>query len=194
MATKRTDLRAFTDNATHTLSHGLSNGVPTAIIIDQHGGAITFISQEHHMIHEGRSFRYEDSVTLGSAVSQDYLLTVPSGDYPHFTFSADGSAITQVQVFEDTDKTGTTLQTTFNANRNSATASVMTVHKSVTGGTTDGTRIATYSSGSASNQSKSSSIAEFNKEFILKTNTKYIIRITSGTAGNLCNISMNWYE
>jgi len=28
----------------------------------------------------------------------------------------------------------------------------------------------------------------------MKQNTKYLIRITSGTAGNLTNLALTWYE
>lgn len=31
-------------------------------------------------------------------------------------------------------------------------------------------------------------------EVILKQNSKYLIRFTSGTADNLCNLLLEWYE
>lgn len=37
-------------------------------------------------------------------------------------------------------------------------------------------------------------IADENEEIILKQNTKYILRVTSGTNGNLTNLYLSWYE
>lgn len=194
MVTKYTDLRAFTDKATHVLLQGTTDaGAVTTVNVDDYTRCLVVISQEHHNIHVGKTYRYEDSITLASAASQDYLISV-GAKYPHMTFRADGSAITQVQVFEATDRAGTTLQATFNANRNSTNTAVTTIYKGASGGTTDGTRIATYKSGSASNQSQSAASDGFDRETILKLNTKYIIRITSSTNDNLCNLSLNWYE
>ena len=163
--------------------------------IDNTTGDFTVISREHHEVHEGSSFRYFDSVTLGSAGTQVYLITTPNTTkWAHFTFTIDGTAVTSFDIYEGADRTGTTLQTVFNANRNSIKTATIAVHKDISAGTTDGTVFIKYASGTASNQSRSSSSAEFNSEWILKQNTKYLIRITSGTAGNLCNIMLNWYE
>jgi len=46
----------------------------------------------------------------------------------------------------------------------------------------------------AQGSSRGDAAAQFNAEWVLKTNTKYLIRFTSGTAGNLCNLLLNWYE
>lgn len=153
------------------------------------------IPHEHAEIHEGDTFRYSDALTLGSAGTQDYLITTPNTTrWAHFTFEADGTAVTTITLYEGSDKTGTTPQTVFNANRNSTSAATVTVHKGTSGGTTDGTAIVNYSSGTATNQSRSSSTRSHDVEIILKQNTKYILRLTSGTAGNLCNVTLNWYE
>lgn len=162
--------------------------------IDSTSGAAKIIAYEHAQIHSGVSFLYYDSVTLGSAVSQDYLITTPADKYCHFIFNADGTAVTSMSLYESADRTGTTPQTAYNSNRVSATAATITVAKGTSGGTTDGTRIVTYAGGTASNQSKSGADFGFSGELILKLSTKYIIRITSGTAGNLCNLNLHWYE
>lgn len=103
-------------------------------------------------------------------------------------------AITQVQIYEGSDKIGTTPQTVFNSDRNSATAATVTIHKGTSGGSTDGTLIWQRKSGSATQQSRSGMEASRNAEKTLKQNTKYIIRITSGTADNLTNLQLEWYE
>jgi len=153
------------------------------------------IEYEHHEIHSGSHFFYTDSVELASGNTQDYMITTPNTTkWSHMTFQATGSAITQVQIFEGSDKTGTTSQTIFNNDRNSATTSTLTIHKGTSGGSTDGTQIYTIKSGSSAGNSRSPAISERNSEIILKQNTKYIIRITSGTNANLTNLQLEWYE
>jgi len=153
------------------------------------------IDYEHHEIHAGSHFFYTDKVTLGSAGTQVYLITTPNTTkWAHIIMQITGSAITTVDIYEGADRTGTTAQTVFNSNRNSLTAATTTVHKDVSGGTTDGTLMWTRSSGAATQQSRTGMEAGRNAEKILKQATKYLIRITSGTASNLTNIQLDWYE
>lgn len=157
--------------------------------------ALQTIDYEHHETHAGNHFFYTDSVTLGAAATQDYMITTPNTTkWAHFTFRGTGSAITTVQLYEAGDRTGTTGQTILNSDRNSATVSGLTIHKGTSGGTTDGTMIYTLSSGSSTAQSRQPMAAERGNEIILKQNTKYILRITSGTASNLTNVYFAWYE
>lgn len=164
------------------------------IMTDTGTGAAVTIDWAHHEIHAGHSYFYADAVTLGVA-SQDYLITTPnSTPYAHMIIHADGTEVTSFSIYEAGDRAGTTGQTIYNSNRNSATASVLTIHKGTSGGTTDGTLVSYYASGSAHGSSAQSATITFSNEIILKKNTKYIFRTTSGTAGNLCNIRFSWYE
>jgi len=164
-------------------------------LMDRTSHELGIIHHQHRMVHSGVTFRYSDAVTLGSGTSQDYLITTPNSTmWSHFNFEVDGTAVTTLNIYEGSDKTGTTLQTLWNANRNSATTATTTVHKGTSGGTTDGTLMVNYSSGTATNQSRSPASLESSEEWVLKQNTKYILRITSGTAGNLCNVYLSWYE
>jgi hypothetical protein len=153
------------------------------------------IDQAHHEAHEGSHFFYTDSVTVDSGASQDYLITVPdTTKWPHLGFEIDGTAITSFALYEGADRNGTTLQTLWNNNRNSATAEGVTVHKGTAGGTTDGTAIYQHSGGAATGAYRTSVSEGSGTEIILKQNTKYLLRITSGTNGNLTNLRLEWYE
>jgi hypothetical protein len=157
--------------------------------------ALETIEYEHHEIHAGSHFFYTDKVELNSAATQDYMLTTPNTTkWIHMIFALTGSAITQVDLYEAGDRNGTTPQTIYNSNRNSLTAATLAIHKGTSGGTTDGTLIWSMKSGSASGNSRTPLIAERNHEIILKQNTKYILRITSGTNNNLTNCQLQWYE
>jgi hypothetical protein len=153
------------------------------------------IDYSHHEVHAGSHFLYTDAVLLASEAAQDYLITTPNTTkWAHMTFVLEGSAITQFELYEGADRDGTTPQTVGNSNRNSAVAATTTVHKGTSGGTTDGTRLHLYKSGSATQQSRSGGGTRNDDELILKQNTKYILRVTSGTNGNLTNVRMSWYE
>lgn len=163
--------------------------------IESFSQAAKVIETPHAFIHAGETFRYYDSVTLGNGVSQDYWVQTPvSGKRMHLNIYSDGTAVTSFFLFEGTDRAGTTTQTLYNAFRDSATVSGATIKKGTSGGTTDGTQIMLYSSGTATNQSRSGSGIGHAHEWVLKSDTAYIFRITSGTAGNLCNVLFDWYE
>ena len=179
------------------LIRALRNSDQTAqpIRLDAQTNSIQTIDYEHHEVHAGSHFFYTDSVVLGNAEVQDYLITTPNTTkWTHLTFSATGSVITQVQLYEGSDKSGTAPQTLYNSDRNSATAATLAVAKGTSGGLTDGTLIWQMKSGLATGQSRAGMIANRSNVIILKQNTKYILRITSGTAGNLINLQMEWYE
>ena len=183
-------------NAIRVYMHGTNRwGDPTPLLADTGTHSLVIVPHEHHEVHGGNAFRYADAITLASGATQDYVLTVPdTTKWPHFQFRVDGTAITTIEVFRATDRAGTTLQSTFNADENSITTAGMTIHKGSSGGTTDGTSIYKYSSGTSSGSSKMDGISAYSSERVLKQNTKYIIRITSGTADNKCNLHCEWYE
>jgi len=138
---------------------------------------------------------YTDSVELDSAATQDYLITTPNtAKWGHMIFYLDGSAITQWQFYEGSDKNGTTAQTIGNSNRNSLTTATITIHKGTSGGTTDGTLAYQYKGGSSAGAARTGTDSGNNEELILKQNTKYILRVTSGTNDNLTNVRLEWYE
>jgi hypothetical protein len=110
------------------------------------------------------------------------------------TFYLDGSAITQWLLYEGGNRVPTTEQTIGNNNRNSTTTATTKIYKGFSGGNTDGNLVHQYKGGSASNQSKTGSDSGNNEELILKQNTKYILKVISGTESNLTNMRLEWYE
>lgn len=163
---------------------------------DSVSDAIMIVDYAHHEIHSGSHYMYTDCLTMGNAATQDYLFTTPNTTkWSHLSFSFSGSAITGLDVYEGADRTGTTLQTIFNNNRNSANTSGNTIYKDTSGGTTNGTKIWCFKSGAATGASVNAGASSSqDNEIILKQNTKYIFRLTSGTASNLVNLVLGWYE
>ncbi len=162
---------------------------------DESSRASTIIELQHHKIHESDHYIYTDTVSLGSAATQDYLLTIDNTTlWPHILMNFVSGLDMTIQLFEATDKTGTTLQTTFNNNRNSINSAGMTVHKDQSGGSTDGTLIFQGRVGNSTQGGKIGGIIRTDEEFILKQNNKYIIRITSNAASNNVTTNLIWYE
>lgn len=169
-----------------------------AVAVEPHDastGALMTVDYAHHEIHAGSSFAYNDVITLGSGATQDYLLTVPdTAKWPHFGYEVDGIFGVTLELFEATDKTGTTLQTAYNRNRNSAATPTLAIHKGTSGGTADGTRIAWRKGGSGTANGKLAATVHDTDERVLKRNTKYILRLTSAAASNDISVRLDWYE
>jgi hypothetical protein len=168
-------------------------------LVDSFAPSYISIDEAHHEIHDGDSYFFQDPISLNNGVAQDYLITTPNDtDWHHWRFAIDFLFVTQLQLFEGADRTGTTLQSIQKSNRNSANTSAMTIHKGTSGGTTDGTLIFPYksglSTGSGANHITSGGGLSGRSEIILKQNTKYILRITSSTDSNLINVGFDWYE
>lgn len=183
------------DNGKTTLiGRAMVSGEIRNPIVDDLSNASVSIDINHAKIHAGTHYQYTDIVTLASSASQDYMFTVASSKPAHLTFNVQGTAQTTVSLYEATDKTGTTLQTVYNNNRNSSTVASTTLHKGVSGGTTDGTLIFSIQGGTATGAFSQVSSSRNENEYILKLNTKYILRITSGANGNVISSVINWYE
>jgi len=182
------NIRAIQGQTGYNLKVSLDQIEPTT-------NSVKTIDYSHAELHAGEHYYYTDAVELDSAAVQNYLITTPNTTkWAHFTFLSTGSAVTQVELFEAADRTGTTLQTVLNNNRNSVNTAGVTIHKDYSGGATDGTRIYFHKSGSATNQSSSGAASRNEQEIDLKQNTKYILRVTSGTNDNLTNTALYWYE
>ena len=111
----------------------------------------------------------------------------------HFGYQIGGSGVTILEIFESADRVGTDPQTIINRERESASVSVATLHKGISGGTTDGTRIVWRKEGRSTGGALGATIGT-SLERILKRNTKYLLRLTSGSAGNDISIEWDWYE
>ena len=167
-------------------------------LLDRRSGAMRAIELDHAMIHDGYSYYYHDVFTLGSAASQNFLLTTPSvttsGKAIHFGLDIRGVGITTVEVFESSDRTGTTAQTVLNRNRLFDNPAETLLHKGTSGGTTDGTRIFWKQEGHSQGTTRTSAAPGTAQEVVLKSVTKYLIRVTSGNADNRVSFELDWYE
>jgi hypothetical protein len=165
---------------------------------------LSIIEYEHHEIHAGSHFFFTDANTINAASTDavDYLLIVPNTTkWPHMVFEADGTAVTSFYLYEDVNvatSDGWTQMTAYNNNRNSSADPTMEIWRTIGSATASSDYgekpILEYSSGAASQQSKTPAAARAEREIILGQGVKYVFRLLSGTASNLCNVMFEWYE
>ena len=175
-----------------------SNDVPKHAIIDR-TGTMAAMEWEHYTIHQGFHYFYTDKFALAATTdTKEYFLTTPElTPTIHMKFQLEGSAITQFDIYEDSAKAATTdsAATLFNSNRNSTNTAALKIDTVVASSTdSDGTLIKTYKGGAASNQARSGEAAKSDEEIILKNDAKYLVRYSTGSADNLCDLTLLWYE
>ena len=158
-------------------------------------GGIPIYDYFHAEMHKGRHFYYTETVTLASAADRELLITTPDSDRQlHFEFSITGKYITTIDFYEGSSLTGGTALTIFNNLRGSTLVSGATLTHTPAG-TGDGTKIFTQAFGDGTNPLQAvGGAAQQDDEIILKKNTKYLLRVTSGTNSNRVNINLKWYE
>jgi hypothetical protein len=201
-----TAIAALVENKTISIA---GDGTEAENLRNMRGDATTQVLEtiefEHSEIHQGEHFYFTDTQTISAASSDavDYLLVVPNTDKcPHMTWELDGIAITSFYLYEDVSNQssdGWTAELTYNNNRNSSNDATMLIYSKVgsSDASTDygtGVPIWEYSSGAASQQSKTPSLVRAQKEMPLGKGIKYVMRCLSGSASNLVNILFTWYE
>ncbi len=161
------------------------------------------IEYEHHEIHAGSHYFYTDANTINAATTDcvDYLIITPdTEEESHFVFEGDGSAISGFYMREGVTASSSdyTQATVFNSNRNFTDVATLSIFYIIGSNyaTSDygGTQIYEYYGGASSSQSKTPTSNRSSYEIVLKRNTKYLFRVVSGTATNLCNVEFTWYE
>lgn len=162
------------------------------VTIDAATMAMTIIPYEHHEIHEGSHFFVAGYTTLALNATIEFVVTVPDATkWPHMKFVWGSSNILTVEMFEGpTTVVGGTPVTPENSNRNSLTASGLTIVSDPASIGTDGALIWSASWGSK----QSGGMAGRDDEIILKQDTAYLWRATSGANSNVVTYEGLWYE
>lgn len=168
-------------------------------LIDTVTRSVVMVDHAHKELHDGKHFFVSGFETENSAGKIEFIVTTPDTTVrAHLLFSVQGSEKVTAEVFEGASGiTGGASTTPVNSNRNSANTSVFTITKDPTSITGDGNRIDAYSVGTASlTPSAQGNIGEAKREeeLILKQNTVYLFRITSGADANTISYKASWYE
>ncbi|MCK5018354.1 MAG: hypothetical protein KAS32_14950 [Candidatus Peribacteraceae bacterium] len=175
-----------------TQIHGSMN---KALSQDGATNNITYVSQGHHEVHEGRHFMLHGWSALGNGDTLMYVFSTPNTTrWSHMLFDFTSSGIIESRVQETC--TVTLLDTIIppNNNRNSSKLSVNFVGITSTDSVSSfGTCMDSVKVGSSGGSKFGGSISRDN-EIIFKQNTTYIYMFISGSASNIITHKHDWYE
>ena len=122
------------------------------------------------------------------------FVTPDSTIYAHWTLTAQTTGAAIVQIFEGTTASSNgTAVTRLNRNRNSTnTSTTLAFHTPTI--TADGTKMSEKYLGSEGFKESTGQGVRGDSEFILKRNTKYLVRCTAISDDIKCAIGGDWYE
>lgn len=161
------------------------------------------IDYDHHQLHEGETFRWATYVaTLASGSSKDVRLVVPNIAIPvgmnpvitcpHFRFEVISSGNSRFYLYEDTTFTGNgTQRTPIALERNGAYTPKLQIWEDPTVNAV-GTQL--FQGVTLAAKQTAGALDDSRNEFILKNNTSYDFRITSGVEGLTLLLRFVWYE
>ena len=160
--------------------------------VDQATMVLNTLTYEHHEIHSGSHFYVAGHTTLGLNGVIEFVIAVPdTTKWPHMIFWWVSSNNLTAEMFEGTTGVvGGTPVTPRNSNRNSAVVSGLTIVSDPASIAVDGTLIWSAAWGS---KQQGGRVGRDN-EIILKQNTNYLWRATSGANGNVISYEGLWYE
>lgn len=158
------------------------------------GGARVGIDYAHHEIHDGNHYTvsYSKAISAGSVISVAITTPTSGTGYVHFT-GAFQSSLSGTFVFSQNASisSGSALNV-FNNNLNSAKTSGTVVVGTPTV-TTYGTAITTVVIGTNDKQTSIGGGNEARQEFILATNSTYIIYFTANATSTYSSINLGYY-
>lgn len=182
--------------------HVNKNG-ESVIVIDEKTHALKTIGYEHHEIHDGNHYLFQEGFVLNAA-TKTYLLTVPnSTKWPHVTFTVMGSQDTSATLIEGTTLSSTNAASIINRDRNTGTPvqAGMIISKNPSGvpvPVNDASIMFSTRFGIAANAGgRGGAGVDFSlrNELILRQNTKYLFHVTAASANeNNITVSFDWYE
>lgn len=165
--------------------------VQTEIPKDAVTGEVMTIDHLHAELHEGDAYSHIDCHDVGNGSTFYYLIQTPNTSTRiHFRTNSACILNGRVQLFEG----GTTSfdgysASKINRDRNSSNTPTLALYHAPTV-TADGTLLEDTIFDSKSTDEDASDL----KEFILKQNTKYILKFSSLSSSNTFNTRIHWYE
>jgi hypothetical protein len=169
-------------------------------ILERVTRSFPFIDTDHEYIHEGNFFESSRDFSLAASAVGLIVIHTPAVLYLHYrnekiSCSADKLTVELYEAPTVTVDTGVAV-TPYNHNRISSIVSDSTVLKDPTV-TANGTKILTtfLGGGTGTGSNRSGSETSSQNEWVLKRDTKYLIRVVNGSsATNIVQINPIWYE
>lgn len=200
----------ITDSSGNAVQIGAREQTPTGNVMQVQIGPGDLISNlpviqayDHHQIHEGETWRWSVFISsLNSGSSKDIQLVVPNISIPagqnrvqvspHYRFQIVSDSYTNFYLYEaPTISVNGSSRSPINQERNGSYTPKLLVYEdpTVTGVGTQIFQGVTFTS-----KSSGGAVDSAQDEFVLKNNTTYLLRVTSGTQGAKVLIRMIWYE
>ena len=163
--------------------------------LDSATGALETLDYAHHEIHSGTHYAYRSYHAISKNTTLDHLIITPdTTKWAHMVISVESTAgETSVNLYEDTVTSDLgTLENSHNRNRNIANNNTTEIYEAPTV-TSAGTVLAGAYFGTGKKGFGGGGRDQ--EEYVLKQNTKYLLRITEENFANT-NVTMvfDWYE
>lgn len=177
------------------LKGSISDTESANVRIDPSTHSMQTIDYAHHEIHSGSHFKagYQN-IALDNNDTLDLLFVTPNTTkWAHFVMTAKATAKCSVAIYEGTTTSADgTAVTIWNRNRNSIkTPTVVVTHTPTV--TSVGTKMAEHWMGTDGKDPQGGD-ARGDSEFMLKQNTKYLVRLTAEDNAMKGAIGGDWYE
>lgn len=170
---------------------GGAKGIPPVEMEVDFTKAQIAIDAVHHMTHEGIHFGASTFLTL-AVDGVLYVKIETSDDQTHMEGQVVGTSGVEVAFYEDPTggMTGGVDIPPVNHNRLSSNNSGLSLTSGVTAPTDTGTTLFNSTAGAL----RVAGSVTRDREYILKTNSTYLMKVTSLANGNNVNIDFDWYE
>lgn len=179
----------------------------TVAHVDGIVNCLAIMETEHHEIHHSRHYTCSNyKATIAAGATHDWLIRTPASNYAHFVFDISTTAPLKIEFRENVtvENTGSYLSAV-NNNRNaghSNKADVLCYVTPTIDADIQGKIIWQQVLGSLTSAtgpakgSDTAGLAKREREFILKQNEDYVIRVINldGTAGAAVVMTAEWYE
>lgn len=162
--------------------------------IDQTTSGKSQLEYEHFKVHTSDAWAVTYNASTNAAATLDrYIITPNTTRWAHVFWDVIGQGLTTISLYEGASGTYNAV-TAYNRNRNSARVNT-TVIGNPSGAVTAGTLIWTWQSGTTGpGPARSSGATRETGELVLKQNTQYLLRCTSGVNSNIISVDLVWYE
>ena len=172
----------------------------TSDSLDKLTGGIKMIDTDHSYIHQGVFFSLDDIVTIATGASVYFGYVTPSDTSGRVHYRPGGISTSvdkcTINFYENAVFSTGTVMPSRNHLRESTRTGKMLIYKSPTV-TTEGNLIQlSYIPGSTgTGGTRSGGFSSVANEWVLKPGTKYLAKITNGSASSMVvGLNLQWYE
>lgn len=165
--------------------------------IDKSTDANAGIDYEHKEVHSGDAYYRTDVASdIDAAVATGYVIQTPNTTtWAHLLWTIEGRGLITIELYEGVTVAIEDNATIRNRNRNFPDSPELIMSELLATVDTGGTLIYEWTSGSATPVTgRNPGISRNTGEIVLKQNTKYGLKVTSGVNDNVISFYLTWYE